>query len=515
MAQSKGSDAERIRALKVHQWLEAWDDLEFDPAMHRRKPEPYFYIASIAAPTLRRLSAIYRRTKKQDVEPSFGIQRRHDVKRSKEITQYVKNGFPWSQLSAQRRKTGEYDDLRKPGWLPTSIVVNLLTADDQRNGKSVAGGDLVRISGSDEEGFDLLLPAGIARQDWRPSSIPPIEVIDGQHRLWAFDMKNDDFELPVVCFHGLDISWQAYLFYSINITPKKINRSLAYDLYPLLRSEDWLDRFEGTPVYRESRSQELTEALWSFPDSPWFRRIDMLGEHGRKQVSQAAWIGALMATFVRAYSGRGVRRTGGIFGAAAGEDELVISWSSAQQAAFLIRAWQLVEEAIGERHDSWMEALRNSEDDQPEIPELDPEEGKLDLAFAGSFTLLNSDQGVRGYQHVVNGLCHRRAEELELANWTSTAEAPGISDEVIAGELDNLKNSRLDQFLRMIAETVAPFDWRTSKAPGLVESERREKARFRGSGGYKELRLELYDFIADAGPIEIAEPAEEIVELER
>ena len=30
----------------------------------------------------------------------------------------------------------------------------------------------------------------------------------------------DDFELPVVAFVGLDLSWQAYLFYTINIKPK-------------------------------------------------------------------------------------------------------------------------------------------------------------------------------------------------------------------------------------------------------------------------------------------------------
>jgi hypothetical protein len=114
---------------------------------------------------------------------------------------------------------------------------------------------------------------------WQPRILPPFEVIDGQHRLWAFN-RNDDptFELPVVAFHGLDISWQAYLFWTINIKPKRINPSLAFDLYPLLRAEDWLDKAEGHYVYRETRSQELTEALWSNEDSPWYDRINMLGE---------------------------------------------------------------------------------------------------------------------------------------------------------------------------------------------------------------------------------------------
>ena len=122
---------------------------------------------------------------------------------------------------------------------------------------------------------------------WEPKIIPPFEVIDGQHRLWSFH-RNDDpsFELPVVAFHGLDISWQAYLFWTINIKPKRINPSLAFDLYPLLRAEDWLDRAEGHSVYRETRSQELTEALWSNEDSPWYDRINMLGEKKNKWVTQ-------------------------------------------------------------------------------------------------------------------------------------------------------------------------------------------------------------------------------------
>src|ERR1700722_3363273 len=140
-----------------------------------------------------------------------------------------------------------------------------------------------------------------------PSRLPPFEVIDGQHRLWAFEgaSKLENFELPVVAFVGLDISWQAYLFYTINIKPKKINTSLAFDLYPLLRTEDSLERFEGTAIYRETRAQEITEALWSYPKSPWHRRIDMLGEGGRKHVTQAAWVRSLTATFVKSFEGRG------------------------------------------------------------------------------------------------------------------------------------------------------------------------------------------------------------------
>src|SRR5690606_26782999 len=119
---------------------------------------------------------------------------------------------------------------------------------------------------------DIILPAGIEQSDWEPTSLPPIENIDGQHRLFAFDEMSglpDDFELPVVAFQSLDIGWQAYLFWSINVSPKKINPSHAYDLFPLLRTQDWLERVSAVHVYREARAQELVDILFRHEQSPW------------------------------------------------------------------------------------------------------------------------------------------------------------------------------------------------------------------------------------------------------
>ena len=82
---------------------------------------------------------------------------------------------------------------------------------------------------------------------------------------------------------------------------------MAYDLYPLLRTVDWLETVEGPMAYRETRAQELTEALWSHPDSPWYDRIGMLGRE-RGKVTQAAFVRSLTISFVRGWSGS--RRTG-------------------------------------------------------------------------------------------------------------------------------------------------------------------------------------------------------------
>jgi hypothetical protein len=83
-----------------------------------------------------------------------------------------------------------------------------------------------------EDAATLQLPYETWSAGWKPTELPPFEVIDGQHRLWAFEGASqlENFELPVVAFVGLDISWQAYLFWTINIKPKRINASLAFDL---------------------------------------------------------------------------------------------------------------------------------------------------------------------------------------------------------------------------------------------------------------------------------------------
>ena len=437
-----------VLAIKVHQWLKNWDEVPFDAHAHRRKPLPHFYLMSLPASKLKLLSGIERRTATlgRRSERDLGIQRRHEEDRSREIARFIRYGYPWSDLSKQKQDSGAFDDLRKPGWLPTAIVVNVLTAQDARRGKKVASKDLISITSRDESTAVVKLPE--ITKGWEPSQIHPIEVIDGQHRLWAFEEGSggEEFELPVVAFHGLDISWQAYLFWTINIKPKKINASLAFDLYPLLRAEDWLERFEGHSIYRETRAQELTEILWSHPDSPWHQRINMLGEPGSKSVSQAAWIRSLMATYVRAFEGRGVR-VGGLFGAELGADKIVLPWSRQQQAAFLIHVWQQMRDAVAGQKKGWAAALREGD------------LGLFDAAFDGPYTLLNQDQGVRGLLHVTNDLCYIRYQELELMDWRIEQGAKAEDTEYVSRILRDLKKQPISGFLKDIALGLVQFDW--------------------------------------------------------
>jgi hypothetical protein len=78
----------------------------------------------------------------------------------------------------------------------------------------------------------------------------------------------------------------------------------------------------------------------------------MLGEKKIRWVTQSSWIKSLMATFVRPWLGRR-DFPGGLFGSRIQEGDEVLGWSRAQQAAFLIYAWQLLRDAILNSSEEW------------------------------------------------------------------------------------------------------------------------------------------------------------------
>ena len=500
------TNGKKLPVLRVTQWQREWDSVEFNDLDGRRRPEPDFFVASMPAFELRRLADIHRRSAKPGVARSQDrrSQRIHDPTRSDEIAEYVRFGYPLSTLSEKKRATGEFSDLKKPGWLPTAIVVNILGEEDSRQGTSVAPADLVSIDDGATPGpiAELCYPSSWEDKEWKPRALAPIEVIDGQHRLWAFDdQKMIDFELPVVIFNGLDTSWQAYLFYTINIKPKKINMSLAFDLYPLLRNAEWLQRTEEHIVYRETRAQELVEALWSYNESPWRDRINMLGEKGhRGEVTQAAWIRSLVATFVKSYEGRGVR-LGGLFGASLGSSKSALAWNRVQQAAVLLELWISLANDIERSSAEWAQELRETEQ-QREVG---------DAALVSPQSLLSTDQGVRGVLAVANDLCVTRADELELWSWTTNTAPEEISQAEIGEAISEVRELPLGSYIRAITSRLAEWDWRTSAAPGLTARQQRERARFRGGTGYREIRLELLQHLSTSSDDSVAAAANDIL----
>ena len=488
-----------VQALIVHQWLTEWDDVYFSEIEHRKKPNPIFYLFTLPAYHLKRLSAVYRRKADKHRPEDMAIQRTHERERSDEIRRFIHGGFPWSGLSEKQKESNEYRDLRMPGWLPTAIVANILPPDAVRNELHLSYEQAIKVEHLNDIWAKIVLPKGFERDDWDPT-IPPIEIIDGQHRLFAFEENGHfkkDFNLPVVAFYDLDYTWQAYLFYTINIKPKKINISLAYDLYPLLRIQDWLEKSTSGPiVYRETRAQELTEVLWSHPQSPWKGRINMLGEKKGGDVTQAAFIRSLLVSYVK----RGTQ-IGGLFG-----DELtkkkgdVLQWSRVKQAAFLLVVWRHMEYAIRETNESWAQSLRKLVAQKELIPKK--VEKYVDPAFAGEHSLLATDQGVRGLLQVTNDMCFLGAERLELTKWFLQGDISedALDETSVSSAITSLEKLQINKFLKVICQQLAKFDWRTSSAPDVINDEERRRAQmvFKGSSGYKELRNQLITLLCSS-----------------
>jgi len=504
-----------ILALVVRQWLDAWDEVQFsdDPQLRRRKPPREFYLFTLPAQKLRRLSRVYRREADRPRAEDPGIQRSLQSERVQEIGRFVQGGFPWSVLSARKKQSSDFRNLKMPGWLPTAIVANILPSGASRGGAVVADSDVIRVEKMGAGMARLILPVGFDSAEWTPE-VRPIEIIDGQHRLWAFggdEGLDGNFELPVVAFHGLDVTWQAYLFYTINIKPKRINASLAFDLYPLLRVQEWLERSpEGLLIYRETRAQELTEMLWAHPESPWRDRINMLGERKAGPVTQAAFIRSLIASYVKRWEGPGVK-IGGLFGAElqAGAAD-VLEWSRVQQAAFLIFMWQCVAEAVGNCRAEWAERLRKT----PVQGGLfaDAEQGS-DRAFTSRYSLLATDQGVRGVLQVTNDMFYVAANKLQLSRWRWVGgyNEDFISEKAVTDALDSLRKlPALPGFLEKTAAALTQFDWRTSSTPELEDTKRTAQMVFRGSGGYKELRRQLLVLLRSAEDVDVRSAAEDV-----
>ena len=499
----------RIPAIRVRQWLSEWDSYDFDEASRQRKPQSYFYICSMSAPLLRRLSGVRRRQASGPRAADIGIQRGHDERRSIEISRFIKAGYPWASLNTDQQS--RFPKLRKPGWLPTAIVANLVSGTTERFGIGAAPRDLITIESSGDSLVHLVLPDGSQEPSWGPADnyLEPIEIIDGQHRLYAFSEDEDlngDFELPVVLFEDLDISWQAYLFWSINVTPKRINPSMAYDLYPLLRTTDWLEHVEGPLTYRETRAQELTEALWSHPESPWRQRIGMLGRE-RGKVTQAAFVRSLTLSFVRGWSGSRRTGIGGFFGTEQSEERTdVLSWTRAQQAAYLIALWSRLEDAIATSDEEWARQLRQATPGQETMPEHDS-------AFAGRYSMLATDQGVRGFLQVCNDISYQRRHDIPFDDWVRPTSAEATNEAEVGDALAHLREqSSISDFIGRLTYDIASFDWRSAVTPGLPTNVEIFQSRYRGGSGYKQVRLQLLRHLAEKGGGDIAASAHSVAQ---
>ncbi len=473
--------SQSIPVVRLKQWLDVWNDYDFEETAQRRRPEPYIYLFSMCATRLRQLSDVYRRERGPD--HAEGIQRAREDSRTDRIRRYIKAGYPFGDLRENLRARNTH--LRKPGWLPTAIVVNILTQSDKRKGATIAKkhrAQLVELNGH----LSIELP-GV--DSFEKTDLRPFEIIDGQHRLWAFDHGSElsGFEVPVVAFNGLDVAWQAYLFWSINISPKRINPSHAFDLYPLLRTQDWLERTGEIAVYREARAQEITEWLYRYKGSPWYNRISMLQRKGEPRVSQAAWVRSLIGTFFG--TGRGKGRHG-LFQCPYDDDGNTLNWERVQQIAFILEFWTLLKAAVDGGKADWMTLYREDK--------MNP--------FDDKSSMLNQDMGVRAIHAVLNDLFYSKAASWRLDLWQFETEDKSLTtDSGIDRAVSSLRQNHVHEYLDQIAKVVAGFDWRSLDGPKVKSSiEEMNKRAYRGSGGYTLLIKNIMKFVSEGQQSSIA-----------
>ncbi|QXC10192.1 DGQHR domain-containing protein [Aeromonas sp. FDAARGOS 1408] len=119
------------------------------------------------------------------------------------------------------------------------------------------------------------------------------DVIDGQHRLKGL-MKSkyiNDFQLPVVFMFDLEPYQKAYVFSIINSKQTRVNMSLIYDLFALSKTRS---------PYKTCH--EIARALNKDPESPFYRRLKMLGKKEKGQDAATLSQGTFIKYFLELIS---------------------------------------------------------------------------------------------------------------------------------------------------------------------------------------------------------------------
>ncbi len=138
-----------------------------------------------------------------------------------------------------------------------------------------------------------------------PTNAAMASVIDGQHRLLGFDHAEDarkDMELLCSVYIDLPVAYQAYLFATININQRKVDKSLAYEQFGYNLDEEPQESWAPDKL-----AVFFTRKLNLNPESPMYQRIKIAPldadlvfppvSDGHWQVSTACVVEGLLSLF--------------------------------------------------------------------------------------------------------------------------------------------------------------------------------------------------------------------------
>ena len=113
----------------------------------------------------------------------------------------------------------------------------------------------------------------------------------------------------------------------------------------------------------------------------------------------------------------------------------------------------------------------------------------------------------------VNDVVYVQADALALHEWGGQQGNEETDEEQVSASAASLrKRTKIAKYLKQLAESLATYDWRSSDAPGLDEDERRLKASFRGSGGYKELRRHVLEHVVACRAVDVSKAAKDVMD---
>lgn len=220
------------------------------------QPLGEFYIAKIKAGDLLNISTSSI-TRYDETGKLRGNQRRLDEKRLKAIANFIKS----SEMS-----------------FPTSI---LIAANIDKEGRIIDGENdrwtVRQINSSDV--YELAIPDKV-------SSL----IVDGQHRLNAFryvDQNYMDIELVCSIFIDLPNPYQAYLFATINSNQKRVDKSLALELFGYDLDNEPSDTWSP-----EKLAVFITRKLNFSKNSPLYQRVKLapLYPEMSETVDRSKWL---------------------------------------------------------------------------------------------------------------------------------------------------------------------------------------------------------------------------------